>query len=240
VLLYLTGHGGENFLKFQDDEEINAFELADAFEQMKQKRRYNELMFIVDTCQAQSMIRSAYSAGFVGFASSKVGEDSLSHHVDLELGVYMVDRFTYHLLEFLETIAPNAAKKLSEMAKVCPTAQCISTPVNRFELLAPKRRQTAKVTDFFGSERKMITINASTSSSPVAAESIIEDHVVQKLSDKKEEKAPVLLRKMTFEEAARLSIGSSEHFAEKKTSLSRLLSVLVLAPLILTFLLTFK
>ena len=46
MLLYLTGHGGENFLKFQDDEEINAFELADAFEQMKQKRRYNELMFI--------------------------------------------------------------------------------------------------------------------------------------------------------------------------------------------------
>ena len=39
------------------------------------------------------MIRSAYSDGFVGFASSKVGEDSLSHHVDLDLGVYMVDRF---------------------------------------------------------------------------------------------------------------------------------------------------
>ena len=58
------------------------------------------------------MIRSAYSKGFVGFASSRVGEDSLSHHVDMELGVYMVDRFTYHLLEFLETIAPNAAKKL--------------------------------------------------------------------------------------------------------------------------------
>ena len=58
------------------------------------------------------MIRSAYSKGFVGFASSQVGEDSLSHHVDMELGVYMVDRFTYHLLEFLETIAPNGAKKL--------------------------------------------------------------------------------------------------------------------------------
>jgi len=42
----LTGHGGENFLKFQDDEEINAFELADAFEQMNQKKRYNELLFI--------------------------------------------------------------------------------------------------------------------------------------------------------------------------------------------------
>ena len=41
ILFYLTGHGGENFLKFQDDEEINAFELADAFEQMNQKKRYN-------------------------------------------------------------------------------------------------------------------------------------------------------------------------------------------------------
>ena len=46
ILFYLTGHGGENFLKFQDDEEINAFELADAFEQMNQKKRYNELLFI--------------------------------------------------------------------------------------------------------------------------------------------------------------------------------------------------
>lgn len=158
ILFYLTGHGGENFLKFQDDEEINAFELADAFEQMNQKKRYNELLFIVDTCQAQSMIRSAYSEGFVGFASSRVGEDSLSHHVDPELGVYMVDRYTYHLLEFMESVSPNSAKKLSEVKKVCPTQQCISTPVNRFELLKADRRSSAKVTDFFGSERKMIPL----------------------------------------------------------------------------------
>lgn len=158
ILFYLTGHGGENFLKFQDDEEINAFELADAFEQMNQKKRYNELLFIVDTCQAQSIIRSAYSEGFVGFASSRVGEDSLSHHVDPELGVYMVDRYTYHLLEFMESVSPNSAKKLSEIKKVCPTQQCISTPVNRFDLLKPERRSSAKVTDFFGSERKMIPL----------------------------------------------------------------------------------
>ena len=47
VLFYLTGHGGENFLKFQDDEEISAKELSDAFEQMKQKERFNELLFII-------------------------------------------------------------------------------------------------------------------------------------------------------------------------------------------------
>lgn len=35
----LTGHGGNGFLKFQDSEEISNVELADAFEQMWQKRR---------------------------------------------------------------------------------------------------------------------------------------------------------------------------------------------------------
>ena len=39
VLVYMTGHGGDEFLKFQDAEEIGAFDLADAFEQMWEKKR---------------------------------------------------------------------------------------------------------------------------------------------------------------------------------------------------------
>lgn len=39
MLLPYLGHGGEGFLKFQDSEEITNVELADAFEQMWQKRR---------------------------------------------------------------------------------------------------------------------------------------------------------------------------------------------------------
>jgi len=39
ILIYMTGHGGEGFLKFQDSEEITNTELADAFEQMWQKKK---------------------------------------------------------------------------------------------------------------------------------------------------------------------------------------------------------
>jgi phosphatidylinositol glycan class K len=39
ILVYMTGHGGNEFLKFQDAEEISAFDLADAFEQMWEKKR---------------------------------------------------------------------------------------------------------------------------------------------------------------------------------------------------------
>ena len=78
VLIYLTGHGGEGFLKFQDSEEITNQELADAIEQMWQKQRYHELFFMIDTCQAASMYEKFYSPNILAVASSLVGEDSLS------------------------------------------------------------------------------------------------------------------------------------------------------------------
>lgn len=40
ILVYMTGHGGDEFLKFQDNEEISAFDLADAFGGMWAKGRF--------------------------------------------------------------------------------------------------------------------------------------------------------------------------------------------------------
>jgi GPI-anchor transamidase subunit K len=45
ILVFMTGHGGEDFLKFQDAEEIGAQDIADAFGQMHEKRRYIVLTF---------------------------------------------------------------------------------------------------------------------------------------------------------------------------------------------------
>jgi phosphatidylinositol glycan class K len=39
IFVYMTGHGGDEFLKFQDSEEISAFDLADAFQTMWAKKR---------------------------------------------------------------------------------------------------------------------------------------------------------------------------------------------------------
>lgn len=43
-----AGHGGDGFLKFQDAEEVSNIELADAFEQMWQKRRCIGVRFKFD------------------------------------------------------------------------------------------------------------------------------------------------------------------------------------------------
>ena len=65
---------------------LNIPELADAFEQMWSKRRYNEIFFMIDTCQAASMYQKFYSPNILAVASSLVGQDSLSHHVDPAIG----------------------------------------------------------------------------------------------------------------------------------------------------------
>ena len=104
----ILGHGGDGFLKFQDSEEITNIELADAFEQMWSKRRYHEIFFMIDTCQAASMYQQFYSPNILAVASSLVGEDSLSHHIDSSIGVYIIDRYTYHALEFLEGVTRDS------------------------------------------------------------------------------------------------------------------------------------
>jgi GPI-anchor transamidase subunit K len=74
----MTGHGGDEFLKFQDAEEINAFDIADAFEQMWEKRRYHEIFFMIDTCQANTMYSKFYSPNILASGSSELDESSYS------------------------------------------------------------------------------------------------------------------------------------------------------------------
>lgn len=74
----MTGHGGDEFLKFQDNEEISAFDIADAFAQMWEKRRYNEIFFMIDTCQANTMYTKFYSPNIIATGSSQLHENSYS------------------------------------------------------------------------------------------------------------------------------------------------------------------
>ncbi|CAH8839066.1 unnamed protein product [Trichobilharzia szidati] len=155
VLIYMTGHGGNGFLKFQDDNELSNSELADAIEQMWQKRRYHELLFIVDTCQAESMGKLFYSPNVVAIGSSAVGEESLSLHADREIGTYVSDRYSFYAFKFLESLTPESKKTLYEFSHLCPYSLCQSTVVTRSDLFGRDIRRVL-VTDFFASVRHII------------------------------------------------------------------------------------
>ncbi|KHN84747.1 Putative GPI-anchor transamidase [Toxocara canis] len=160
VLVYLTGHGGDGFLKFQDSEELTNVDLADAIETMFQSNRYNELLLIADTCQSESMYQRVYSANVLATSSSLVGEDSLSYDVDLTIGVYIIDRYTHFTLEFLErqVRSLNANRSMQDYFNSCPHSKCLSTVGVRTDLY-PKDPARVRITDFFGSTRNMRAVS---------------------------------------------------------------------------------
>jgi len=161
VFLYMTGHGGEGFIKFQEAEEITNFELADVFEQMWQKGRYNELLFLADTCQAASLFDKCYSPNIIAGASSRVGEDSLSHHDDPTLGVPVIDRWTYYILQYLETVGPDSKKTLRNFFDHTSDYHLVkSQPVVREDLFSRPLDETL-LTDFFGNVHSVDLTNTS-------------------------------------------------------------------------------
>lgn len=96
VVLYLTGHGGAEFLKFHDADEISSVEIAAALTEMRIKRRYRKLLVIVDTCQAGSLFHNL-DDDVLGFASSILGQNAYASFPDPNVGVALSDRFTDHL-----------------------------------------------------------------------------------------------------------------------------------------------
>ncbi|KAI4173525.1 MAG: hypothetical protein LQ343_002863 [Gyalolechia ehrenbergii] len=152
VLVYMTGHGGNEFLKFQDSEEIGSWDLADAFEQMWEKRRYRELLFMIDTCQANTLYSKFYSPNIIATGSSEVDQSSYSHHADNDVGVAVIDRWTYYNLEFLEGVQVGDRATLGDLFGSYDEGKIHSRPGVRWDLFpgGEERGKERLVMDFFG------------------------------------------------------------------------------------------
>ncbi|KAG5917404.1 glycosylphosphatidylinositol anchor biosynthesis [Claviceps africana] len=154
ILVYMTGHGGNEFLKFQDAEEIGSFDLADAFQQMWEKKRYHEILFMIDTCQANTMYSRLYSPNIIATGSSELDQSSYSHHADNDVGVAVIDRYTYYNLEFLENQVKDltSRKTLGELFDSYDYEKIHSHAGVRYDLFPgdAKEARSRLITDFFG------------------------------------------------------------------------------------------
>ncbi|KAL8722073.1 MAG: hypothetical protein Q9181_007565 [Wetmoreana brouardii] len=158
VLVYMTGHGGNEFLKFQDSEEIGSWDLADAFEQMWEKRRYRELLFMIDTCQANTLYSKFYSPNIIATGSSEIDQSSYSHHADNDVGVAVIDRWTYYNLEFLEGVQVGGKQTLGDLFGSYDERKIHSRPGVRWDLFpgGEERGRERLVMDFFGNVQDVV------------------------------------------------------------------------------------
>lgn len=96
VLLYLTGHGGEEFFKFQDVEEITAQEIADAIGQME----FRHLLLVADTCQAFTLgAKLTTAANVTVIGSSLKGQSSYAHGPQPVLGLAVIEKYTHYFVQ---------------------------------------------------------------------------------------------------------------------------------------------
>eukprot|EP01063_Lacrimia_lanifica_P039944 TRINITY_DN890_c3_g1_i1.p1 TRINITY_DN890_c3_g1~~TRINITY_DN890_c3_g1_i1.p1 ORF type:complete len:367 (+),score=149.80 TRINITY_DN890_c3_g1_i1:45-1145(+) len=114
VMVYLSGHGGDQFLKFQDATEVTHQDVQDTLWQMWEGLRYHSLLFIVETCQAATLIEGITAPAVTAMGSSLKGENAYSHHNDPDIGLHVIDRWTYYALEELNALAPHSKMSLKK------------------------------------------------------------------------------------------------------------------------------
>jgi glycosylphosphatidylinositol transamidase (GPIT) subunit GPI8 len=148
VLLYLTGHGGDGFFKFQDIQELEALFFAQLIASLE--GRFAKLLILLDTCQAATMGSYITTPGVFFLGSSKQGENSYALHVHEKLGVAVVDRFTYALHTILRSQKQTTLKGLLKSTMMHPSflfsrPELIQIP--RLDSQIP--RSSPKLLDFF-------------------------------------------------------------------------------------------
>jgi len=150
ILLYLSGHGGHDFLKFQDSEELSSFDLANTIQQMYTQHRYQHILLIADTCQAESLHQHLTSPNVISIAASRIGENSYSHDIDAERGLATSDRFTLEINRFFQRHSHFNShdwlhrKSLADLFLSLNPQLLLSNPTVRTDLYTVDQNQTHK------------------------------------------------------------------------------------------------
>jgi len=121
--------------------------------------RYNEMLFMIDTCQANTLYKHFYSPNIIATGSSEIDQSSYSHHADNDVGVAVIDRWTYYVLDYLESqvTSPTSKLTLGNLFDSYDESKIHSRPGVRWDLF-PGTNQSIKeergrerlVMDFFG------------------------------------------------------------------------------------------
>ena len=109
---------------------------------------------MIDTCQANTMYSKFYSPNILATGSSEIDQSSYSHHADQDVGVAVIDRYTYYNLEFLETQVRDPTSKLTmgDLFDSYDEEKIHSHPGIRYDLFegGEHSARSRLVMDFFG------------------------------------------------------------------------------------------
>ena len=109
---------------------------------------------MIDTCQANTLYKHFYSPNIIATGSSEIDQSSYSHHADNDVGVAVIDRWTYYNLDFLEmqVTSPTSKLTLADLFGSYDESKIHSNPGYRWDLFpgGEEKGRERLVMDFFG------------------------------------------------------------------------------------------
>jgi glycosylphosphatidylinositol transamidase (GPIT) subunit GPI8 len=111
---------------------------------------------MIDTCQAATMAKAFRSPNILAISSSLKDESSYSYTIDKDVGVALIDRFTWKTLDFfskkVKTAESNAT--IQDLMDVMDFKFLSSTASARKDLF-PRELKDVKITEFFSNEKQI-------------------------------------------------------------------------------------
>jgi GPI-anchor transamidase subunit K len=127
VLVFLSGHSGVDFMKFQDFKELPAGDLASALKGMQSSRGFKGLLWIADTCKAESIHDQFEFQDFIAISSSNREENSYGFSHETDLGVINADQFSYHSTKYLNSTRGVMSSSIADYVAVLERKHMTST-----------------------------------------------------------------------------------------------------------------
>ena len=107
ILIIITSHGGENFIKVRNFLVVLSDELNRTLNEMYIKGKYKELLFVLDTCEGYSLYDNVKVPNIYFISSSAKGQKASSYSYDEDLMGPTVDKFHFLLYNSLSKIHEN-------------------------------------------------------------------------------------------------------------------------------------
>lgn len=145
LFIYLTGHGGDNFLSFQDStsDYLTSGMLDSALKEMWLARKYKNAIVMVDSCQASSLVDKLSSPNTVAVGSARRGESSYSAGRETAMGISLIDRFSW--------ITTQIMRVKSEI-NIGGILGLYSDLRSHPQIYYPKEMESISLKDFFGTD----------------------------------------------------------------------------------------
>lgn len=151
LLIYVSGHGGDQFFKFQDEEEVTSTDIANLMDALSSRNRFKQALFIADTCQAFTLFDKMETKNVLALGTSLKNENAYAHHSDQILGLSVIERWTHGFnTQYAKNSNPKATLgqlMVDPFEGFAPLGAHVGTKENSI------RFRDVLVSDFFGDRK---------------------------------------------------------------------------------------